>query len=141
MPTPEISGETTPTGAKVISRVSKLKGFSVPDCCQRLSGARYPSIVAEESSPFTSRVAMIRDSQLYLNAIRSPTQDPERLPEINWDRLLNDYEKDVLALWWDLKLGGVARAISISVSCAGKRTNTTRSTNPISHITPCLYFS
>ena len=63
---------------------------------------------------------MIRDSPLYLNAIRSPTQDPERLPEINWDRLLNDYEKDVLALWWDLKLGGVARAISISVSCAGK---------------------
>jgi len=65
---------------------------------------------------------MIRDSPLYLNAIRSPTQDPERgLPEINWDRLLNDYEKDVQALWWDLKLGGVARAISISVSCAGKK--------------------
>ena len=59
---------------------------------------------------------MIRDSPLYLNAIRSPTQDPERLPEINWDR------KDVLALWWDFKLGGVARAISISVLCAGKRT-------------------
>jgi hypothetical protein len=41
---------------------------------------------------------MIRDSPLYLNTIRSPTQGPERgLPEINWDRLLNDYEKDVLA--------------------------------------------